>query len=54
VTNEERLEAVDLLERERVAVHLLSHGAIEPDERLQMLGLVVAPALFASGAPEQQ
>jgi hypothetical protein len=53
VTNGERLDEVDLLERERVAVHLISHGAIEPDNRLMLLGLVVRPGEFATAEGEQ-
>jgi hypothetical protein len=53
MTNGERLEDIDLLERERVAVHLISHGAIEPDDRLMLLGLVVRPREFATAEGER-
>jgi hypothetical protein len=52
--SDSRLEDVDLLERERVALHLLYHGAIpDPDERSTLLGLVVRPDEFATTEGEQ-
>jgi hypothetical protein len=54
VTNEERLETAELLERERAAVHLMSHGAItDTADRWTLLGLVVRPGEFTSAEGEQ-